>query len=109
MFLWTRRLRAILYPLAFYAVLGGASGYLEWDAWHGQRGLKAKAEYANQMRDLDAQLKALKDERQSWERRVALMRPEAADRDLLDEEARKVLDRVGKNDLVVFTGQSALR
>jgi cell division protein FtsB len=103
------RIRAVLYPLAFYAVLGGATGYLEWDAFHGQRGLKAKAEFANQMRDLDSQLKALKDERQSWERRVALMRPEAADRDLLDEESRTVLGRIGKNDLVVFTGQSSLR
>jgi cell division protein FtsB len=108
MLLWAR-LRAILYPLAFYAVLGGASGYLVRDAWHGQRGLKAKAEYANQMRDLDAQLKALREERESWQRRVALMRPEAADRDLLDEEARTVLGRVGKNDLVVFTAQNGLR
>ena len=31
------------------------------------------------------------------------MSPEAVDRDLLDEEARAVLDRVGKNDLLVFT------
>jgi hypothetical protein len=31
------------------------------------------------------------------------MRSDAVDRDLLDEEARAVLDRVGKNDLLVFT------
>jgi cell division protein FtsB len=99
-------LRAILYPLAFYAVLGGASGYLVWDAWHGERGLKAKAEYATQMQTLGEELKALQAERRGWERRVALMRPEAVDRDLLDEEARKVLDRVGKNDLLVFTAQN---
>ena len=100
------RLRAILLPLVFYAVLGGASGYLVWDAWHGERGLKAKAEYASQMQALGEQLKGLQAERQSWQRRVALMRSEAVDRDLLDEEARKVLDRVGKNDLVVFTAQN---
>ena len=35
------------------------------------------------------------------------MRPEAVDRDLLDEEARAVLDRVGKNDLLVFTNQGS--
>jgi cell division protein FtsB len=30
------------------------------------------------------------------------MRSEAVDRDLLDEEARKMLDRVGKDDVVIF-------
>jgi cell division protein FtsB len=103
------RARAILFPILFYVVLGVASGYLVWDAWNGQRGLKTKAEYANQMQGLGAQLKALQAERQGWQRRVALMRPEAVDRDLLDEEARAVLDRVGKNDLVVFTAQNAGR
>ena len=98
------RLRAILFPLVFYVVLGIASGYLVWDAWNGQRGLKTKAEYVGQMRGLDMQLQSLRAERQRWERRVALMRSDAVDRDLLDEEARTVLDRVGKNDLVVFTG-----
>jgi cell division protein FtsB len=100
------RVRAILFPIVFYAVLGGASGYLVWDAWHGERGLRAKAEYASQMQTLSAELQALQAERQGWERRVALMRPEAVDRDLLDEEARAMLDRVCKNDLVVFTVQN---
>jgi cell division protein FtsB len=97
------RLRAILFPIAFYVVLGVASGYLVWDAWNGERGLKTKDEYSNQMQTLGAELHALQAERQSWDRRVALMRSDAVDRDLLDEEARAVLDRVGKNDLVVFT------
>ncbi|MGD0721907.1 MAG: septum formation initiator family protein [Roseiarcus sp.] len=98
------RLRAILFPLVFYVVLGIASGYLVWDAWNGQRGLRTKAEYAGQTRALGEQLLALRAEREGWERRVALMRSDAVDRDLLDEEARAVLDRVGRNDLVVFTG-----
>ena len=53
------RARAILYPIAFYVVLGVASGYLVWGAWNGERGLKTKAEYASQMQSLDAELKAL--------------------------------------------------
>ncbi len=31
------------------------------------------------------------------------MRSESVDRDLLDEEARAVLDRVGKDEVVIFT------
>jgi cell division protein FtsB len=103
------RARAILFPIAFYVVLGVASGYLVWGAWNGERGLKTKAEYATQMRDLTAELKGLQTEREAWERRVALMRSDAVDRDLLDEEARAMLDRVGKNDLVVFTNASVKR
>jgi cell division protein FtsB len=101
------RARAILLPIVFYVVLGVASGYLVWGAWNGERGLKTKAEYSAQMQDLTAELKALQTQRESWERRVALMRADAVDRDLLDEEARAVLDRVGKNDLVVFTAENA--
>jgi cell division protein FtsB len=90
-------------------VLGVASGYLVWGASNGERGLKAKAEYSSVMLDLSAELAKLQTERASWDRRVALMRSEAVDRDLLDEEARAVLDRVGKNDLVVFTAPNATR
>jgi cell division protein FtsB len=103
------RVRAILFPIAFYAVLGVASGYLVWGAWNGERGLKTKVEYAAQMQALSAELKSVQAERQSWERRVNLMRSDAVDRDLLDEEARAVLDRVGKNDLVIFTNAKAMR
>jgi cell division protein FtsB len=102
------RARAILYPILFYVVLGVASGYLVYGAWNGERGLKTKAEYANQTQTLDAELQALQNEHQAWRHRVALMRSDAVDRDLLDEEARAVLDRVGKNDLVVFTESNAV-
>ncbi len=34
------------------------------------------------------------------------MRSEAVDRDLLDEEARAVLDRVGKDEVVIFTADA---
>src|SRR5579862_2533946 len=103
------RARAIILPIAFYAVLGGASAYLVRGAWNGERGLKTKAEYVTEMQSLANQLKELKAERESWERRVALMRPEAVDRDLLDEEARARLDRVGKNDLLVFIDPPPVR
>lgn len=103
------RARAILFPIAFYVVLGVASGYLVRGAWNGERGLKAEAEYSTTMRDLGAELQRLGAERQGWERRVALMSPETVDRDLLDEEARAVLDRVGKNDLLVFTDPKEMR
>ena len=103
------RARAILLPIAFYAVSGVASGFFVWQASIGDHGLKAKAEYQIQMAALTHQLGDLQAERKVWDRRVTLMRSDAVDRDLLDEEARAVLDRVGKNDLVVFTNPAKPR
>ena len=97
------RARAFLVPLAIYLVLGGATSYLVWGASQGDRGLIAKARYEQQTASLQKELDGLKEERARWERRVAGMRSESVDRDLLEEEAHTKLDHVGKDDVVVFT------
>jgi cell division protein FtsB len=58
------------------------------------------------MAQLQDELAGLRRERARWERRVDAMRSESVDRDLLDEEARAVLDRVGKDDVVIFTNDA---
>jgi hypothetical protein len=97
-----RRLRAVLIPLALYAVSGSAASYFVWHAYNGSRGLKAKEEYRQKIEDLTARLNSLKDERESWERRVSMMAAETIDRDLLEEQARVTLGRVQKDELVFF-------
>ena len=42
--------------------------------------------------------------RARWDLRVASLRPESVDKDLLDEEAHALLDRVAKDEVVIFTG-----
>ena len=96
------RARAILVPVLFYLVLGSASAWLVWGASQGERGLKAKAQYDAEYTQLQGQLAELRADHARWRRRVESMRSEAVDRDLLDEEARKMLDRVGKDDVVIF-------
>jgi len=103
------RARAILIPLVFYLVSGSASGFFVWQASTGDRGLNAKAEYQAQMVSLTGQLHDLQGQHKTWEHRVELMRSDAVDADLLDEEARAVLDRVGKNDVVIFTDPAKRR
>ena len=39
------RLRAILFPLALYAVSGGVGGYFVWHAINGERGLKTRVAF----------------------------------------------------------------
>ncbi|HXZ17483.1 MAG TPA: septum formation initiator family protein [Roseiarcus sp.] len=98
------RLRSIVVPIVFYLVLGVASGYLVWGASNGPRGLKAAEKAAAERVTVEQELAALKLERARWERRVAALRPDSVDRDLLDEEAHVELDRVAKDEVVVFTG-----
>jgi cell division protein FtsB len=45
----------------------------------------------------------VKTERGEWERRIALLRSDQIDRDLLDERARVMLGRVHRNDVVIMT------
>jgi cell division protein FtsB len=103
------RVRSILLPIAFYLVSGSVSGFFVWQASIGERGLNAKAHYQAQMATLTAQLSGLQDEHKTLQHKVDLMRDNAIDRDLLDEEARAKLDRVDKNDLVVFTNPQKMR
>jgi cell division protein FtsB len=97
------RLRSIVLPIAFYLVLGVTSGYLVWGASNGEHGLNARLKFDAEAAELMAQLSVLKDERARWERRVASLRPESVDRDLLDEEAHALLDQVARDEVVIFT------
>jgi cell division protein FtsB len=101
------RLRSIVLPIVLYLVLGVASGYLVWGASNGEHGLKAAEKFDSEAIELKAQLVGLKDERARWELRVASLKSESIDKDLLDEEAHALIDRVGKDEVVIFTGAAS--
>jgi cell division protein FtsB len=103
------RWRSIVLPIALYLVLGVASFYLVWGASNGEHGLKAAEKFDAEAVELKAQLATLKEERARWELRVTSLRPESIDKDLLDEEAHALLDRVSKDEVVVFTGAQRSR
>ena len=97
-----RRARATLYPLALYCVSGAIGAYFVWHAVNGERGLKTDDEYEHKITALRGELEGLKSKHALWKHRIALLSGRAIDRDLLDEEARALLGRVNRNDLVVF-------
>ncbi len=80
-----RRIRNFFIGLGFYAASGAAVGYFAYHAHHGERGLRAKAEFKIKIAQLDQELRTIKAERAEWERRVALLRADNLDRDILDE------------------------
>lgn len=98
-----RRTRAILLPLGLYAASVLAVGYFLNEAENGNRGLEAKRALKIQAYGLQQELDAARADRAEWERRVALLRSDQIDRDLLEERARIVLGRVHPNDVVMIT------
>jgi cell division protein FtsB len=102
-----RRFRAFLIPLALYAVAAAAVGYFVHNAQVGNRGLLAKRALKTQVFALRDELAEVQAEHATWDRRLALLRSDQVDRDLLEERARIVLGRVHKNDLVIVQPFSA--
>ena len=99
-----KRLRTFLTTLTLYALAALLIGYFGVNAYSGNRGLKAQQDIDRQMAVLRADLDRLKLERGQWQRRIALLRSDALDPDMLDERARALLDYVEPNDLTMMTG-----
>jgi cell division protein FtsB len=95
------RLRTVLNALALYTIAALVIGYFGVNAYTGNHGLRAKQDLDQQIAQLTAELNALQNERATWERRVALLRPESIDPDMLDERARALLDYADPRDLTL--------
>src|ERR1700691_1866911 len=102
-----KRLRAILNTLALYALAALLIGYFGVNAYSGDRGLKAKEDIDRQTAALTADLQRLQREHAQWERRIALLKSDDLDPDMLDERARALLDYVDPNELVMMVDRRA--
>ncbi|TVR08570.1 MAG: septum formation initiator family protein [Salinarimonadaceae bacterium] len=100
------RTRSIFFPLALICASALAVAYFLHHAEVGQRGLEAKRELNAQMTEAREELALLQRQREEWERRIALVRSDQIDRDLIEEQARTMLGRVHRNDVVILTGPS---
>src|SRR5579872_5039257 len=97
-----KRLRSILTAFSLYVMATLLIGYFGVNAYSGNRGLKAKEDIDRQMASLNADLTRLKLEHAQWSRRVALLKSDAIDPDMLDERARLLLDDVEPNELILM-------
>ena len=79
-------------------------GYLLWHAVHGQRSFSEAAAIANRIAALTAERDGVRAERVALDRRVALLRPESIDPDMLEELARTRLGFVHPNDIIITIG-----
>lgn len=97
-----RRLRSILTALALYALAALFIGYFAVNAFTGAHGLRAQHDLDQQTAALKDELVRLKSERSVWERRVALLRSDKLDPDMLEERARALLDSVDPRDVTLL-------
>lgn len=96
------RLRTALTTLGLYVMAALLIGYFGVHAYTGNRGLKAKQDLVNELHELSEELQRLKSERLAWQRRVALLRSDSLDPDMLDEQARAMLGYVHPRDLILI-------
>lgn len=96
------RARALIAPLMIYLVLGSASAYFVKNASRGLNGAEARAAFDREQATLTTQLADLGDQRDRWRHRVESLRNESIDRDLLEQEAHARLNRVTKEEVLIF-------
>jgi cell division protein FtsB len=96
----TKRQR-ILQALGLYALAAALISYFGFHAYHGEHGIHAKQQFLGQIEELNGQLAILRKEKGEVARRVALLRTDAIDPDMLDERAREILNFADPRDLVL--------
>ena len=93
------RPRQILVPIIFAMMFG----YFGYHRVNGDRGLLAMAHLQRETQIADQNLAEAETTRKIWERRVAALRNQSLDPDMLDERARILLNFSRKEDIIVFT------
>ncbi len=91
------RLRAFAPPGIFLAL----TCYFVWNAIHGRSGLEAQVIQRAQIQKAAADFQAAEAKRVFWATRIADLSGQSIHRDMLDEQARQVLNLANPNDLVI--------
>ncbi len=84
------------------ALVAAYLGYFGFHALSGTYGLRAQAEFKVQEQALTEELQELRAESAALEARAALIRPEGIDPDMVDELARRSLNVIAPNELVIL-------
>lgn len=75
--------------------------YLVWHAVYGQRSFTQAERLNGRIEALTAERDRVRDERLAVEKRVALLRPESVDPDMVEELARSMLGFSRPDDLII--------
>ena len=93
-----RRAKVLVAPVLGLAV----TGYFAYHLVEGDRGLRAWVRVAQELRLAKETLSAVSAERAALDHKVSHMRPDHVDPDLLDSQARRTLDVVSPDEIVII-------
>ena len=94
------RLRAFIAPVIFM----GITYYFGWNAVHGKSGLEAQQVQKAKLAQATARYQAVHAERQAWQTKIADLSGQSIHPDMLDEQAREVLNLADPGDIVIDLG-----
>ena len=77
--------------------------YFGYHAIQGDRGLLSWVKLSDDLAEAHIAFEATADERAGLERKVALLRPDGLDPDMLDERARYMLNLARADEVVIYT------
>lgn len=80
--------------------------YLSFHMFHGDRGVFSLWQVQHEYTQLKKELAATEAQRAKLERRVAGMRDGSLDRDLLDEQLRRMLGMSGRGEKIILNRKS---
>ncbi|MBB4264956.1 FtsB family cell division protein [Roseospira visakhapatnamensis] len=98
-----RRARLVVPPLLGVA----AMAYFAYHAVHGDRGLTTWWSLRHAIKEARAELAVVSAERRELEHRVSLLRPDHLHPDMLDEQARRMLNLIGPDEIMVLNAEVA--
>ena len=96
------RLRSFFTGLGLYALAAALIGYFGLNAYTGDHGLRAREQMDKQIATLTSELAEATAERDTWQRRITLLKSDSVDPDMLDERARQLLDYADPRDVTVL-------
>jgi cell division protein FtsB len=91
------RIRAIAPPVIFLAI----TYYFGWNAVHGRSGLEAQHVQQQQLDQAIVRNKAVDAERIAWQTKISDLNGRSIQPDMLDEQARQVLNLANPQDMVI--------
>jgi cell division protein FtsB len=94
------RLRALAPPVIFLAI----TYYFGWNAVHGKSGLEAQALQQQELKQAVARNQAAAAERTAWQTKISDLNGQSIQPDMLDEQARQVLNLANPQDMVIELG-----
>ena len=91
------QIRAAAPPVLLLAV----TYYFGWNTVHGKSGLEAQRVQKQELAQAIARHDAAEAERVAWQTKIADLSSQSVHRDMLDEQARAVLNLANPQDLVI--------